>query len=144
VLRARTAAGLCSFTPEEPAWDATLVRSRQGAEQRERCPQVLPERSVEHTIEGVDGAPSLDPLRSVAARRARSRNRGIEAERSATEWPEFAPQTSLGDGALGAAQAADRQIARLYAQRARALAEFCAARPASVDRAQGEPGGDER
>src|SRR3954452_1326201 len=91
-------------------------------------------------IEGVDGAPSLDPLRSVAARRARSRNRGIEAERTATEWPEFAPQTSLGDGALGAAQAADRLIARLYAQRARAPAEFCAARPASVDRAQGEPG----
>src|SRR4051794_19652953 len=91
-------------------------------------------------IEGVDGAPSVDPLRSVAARRARSRNRGIEAERTATEWPEFAPQTSLGDGALGAAQAADRQIARLYAQRARALAEFCAARPSSVDRAQGEPG----
>jgi hypothetical protein len=81
-------------------------------------------------IDDVDGAPGLDPLRSVAARRARSRNRGIEAERTATEWPEFAPQTSLGDGALGAAQAADRQIARLYAQRARALAEFCAARPA--------------
>src|SRR4051794_6931298 len=53
---------------------------------------------------------------------------------------EFAPQTGLGDGPLGAAQAADRQIARLYAQRARSLAEFCAARPASADRAQGEPG----
>src|SRR3954447_619319 len=91
-------------------------------------------------IEGVDGAPSLDPLRSVAARRARSRNRGIEAERTATEWPEVAPETPRGDGALGAARAADRELSRLYAQRARALAEFCAARPASADRAQGEPG----
>src|SRR3954469_23988465 len=61
-------------------------------------------------------------------------------DRHMSSASEFAPQTGLGDGPLGAAQAADRQIARLYAQRARALAEFCAARPASADRAPGEPG----
>src|SRR3954451_500839 len=61
-------------------------------------------------------------------------------DRHMSSGSEFAPQTGLGEGALGAAQAADRQIARLYAQRARSLAEFCAARPASADRAQGEPG----
>src|SRR3954451_18140657 len=61
-------------------------------------------------------------------------------DRHMSSTSEFAPQTGLGDGPLGAAQAADRQIARLYAQRARSLAEFCAARPASADRAQGEPG----
>src|SRR3954454_16042943 len=61
-------------------------------------------------------------------------------DRHMSSTSEFAPQTGLGDGPLGAAQAADRQIARLYAQRARALAEFAAARPASADRAQGEPG----
>src|SRR3954454_19736573 len=61
-------------------------------------------------------------------------------DRHMSSGSEFAPQTGLGEGPLGAAQAADRQIARLYAQRARALAEFCAARPASADRAQGEPG----
>ena len=41
---------------------------------------------------------------------------------------------------LGAVQAADREIARQTAVRARALAEFAASRPASADRAQGEPG----
>ena len=43
-------------------------------------------------------------------------------------------------GALGAVQAADREIARHTALRARAVAEFAAARPASVDRQPGEPG----
>src|SRR3954447_25641635 len=61
-------------------------------------------------------------------------------DRRMSSASEFAPQTGLGDGALGAAQAADREMSRLYAQRAGALAEFCAARPASADRAQGEPG----
>jgi hypothetical protein len=38
------------------------------------------------------------------------------------------------------AQAADREIARQTAVRARAVAEFAATRPAAVDRVQGEPG----
>jgi hypothetical protein len=41
---------------------------------------------------------------------------------------------------LGAVQAADREIGRQTALRARAVAEFAATRPATVDRAQGEPG----
>ena len=56
------------------------------------------------------------------------------------EWPEFAPPVALSDGPLGAVQAAEREIARQTAIRDRALAEFAASRPASSDRAQGEPG----
>src|SRR3954451_4791849 len=59
---------------------------------------------------------------------------------TSTEWPAFAPQVALGCGPLGEAQAFDREIARLYAGRARALAAFTAQRPASADRAQGAPG----
>jgi hypothetical protein len=43
-------------------------------------------------------------------------------------------------GPLGAIQAADREIARQTALRARAVAEFAAARPASVDRQPGQLG----
>jgi hypothetical protein len=75
-----------------------------------------------------------------AAHRHRARRLRRAAERASTDWPEFAPQVDLGSGALGEAQAADREIGRLYALRARKLAEFAAARPASADRAQGEPG----
>lgn len=46
----------------------------------------------------------------------------------------------LSPGLLGAVQAADREIARQTALRARAVAEFAATRPASLDRAQGERG----
>jgi hypothetical protein len=46
----------------------------------------------------------------------------------------------LSSGPLGAVQAADREIARQTALRARAVAEFAASRPATTDRAQGEPG----
>ncbi|TFV67324.1 UNVERIFIED_ORG: HNH endonuclease, partial [Bacillus sp. AZ43] len=46
----------------------------------------------------------------------------------------------LAAGPLGAVQATDREIARQTAVRARALAAFAAARPASADRAPGEPG----
>src|SRR5829696_563663 len=52
-------------------------------------------------------------------------------EQSAVGW---AP------GPLGDVQAADREIARQTARRARAVADFAAARPASADRAPGEPG----
>jgi hypothetical protein len=56
------------------------------------------------------------------------------------EWPEFAPPVALSDGPLGAVQAADREIGRQTAVRARAVAHFAATRPASADRVQGEPG----
>jgi hypothetical protein len=50
------------------------------------------------------------------------------------------PPVALSSGPLGVVQAADREIARLTAVRARAVAEFAASRPASVDRTQGTPG----
>src|SRR3954465_5283362 len=73
----------------------------------------------------------------VARRRRASRRRA--ADRS-SEWPDPVPAVALSGGPLGAVQAADREIARQTALRARAVAEFAAARPASADRAQGEPG----
>ena len=51
-----------------------------------------------------------------------------------------APPAGWATGPLGQAQAADREIARQTALRARAIADFAATRPASADRAQGEPG----
>ncbi|RBY82029.1 HNH endonuclease [Geodermatophilus sp. TF02-6] len=51
-----------------------------------------------------------------------------------------APTVGWASGPLGAVQAADREIARQTALRARAVAAFVATRPASVDRAQGERG----
>ncbi len=53
-----------------------------------------------------------------------------------------APPVGLSCGPLGAVQAADREIGRQTAVRARAVAEFAASRPASVDRPPGSPGGD--
>ena len=50
------------------------------------------------------------------------------------------PAAGWATGPLGRAQAADREIARQTALKARALAEFAATRPASVDRPQGERG----
>ncbi|WP_231486528.1 13E12 repeat family protein [Candidatus Blastococcus massiliensis] len=51
-----------------------------------------------------------------------------------------APVAGWASGPLGVVQAADREIARLTAVRARAIAEFAASRPASADRQPGEPG----
>ena len=51
-----------------------------------------------------------------------------------------APAAGWASGPLGAVQAADREIARQTALRARAVAEFAASRPASADRQPGEPG----
>ncbi|HEV7728150.1 MAG TPA: hypothetical protein VGO74_14565 [Modestobacter sp.] len=45
-----------------------------------------------------------------------------------------------GDRPLGRVQAADREIGRQTAVRARAVAEFAASRPSSADRQPGEPG----
>src|SRR3954468_2339352 len=72
------------------------------------------------------------------ARRPRASRRRT-ADRS-SEWPEPVPAVALSVGPLGAIQAADREIARQTALRARAVAAFAASRPASADRAQGEPG----
>src|SRR6476646_242832 len=73
------------------------------------------------------------------ARPRRSVRRRGGVERSAA-GPVFAPPVALSDGPLGAVQAADREIGRQTAIRARAVAEFAASRPATADRAQGEPG----
>src|SRR3954454_22891150 len=54
--------------------------------------------------------------------------------------PKFAPPVALSGGPLGVVQSADREIARLTAVRARAVAEFAASRPASAARQQGERG----
>lgn len=50
------------------------------------------------------------------------------------------PTAGWASGPLGAVQAADREIARQTAIRARAVAAFAATRPASADRPAGEPG----
>src|SRR4051812_21055674 len=50
------------------------------------------------------------------------------------------PTAGWASGALGALQAADREIARQTAIRARAVAAFAATRPASADRPAGQPG----
>ena len=50
------------------------------------------------------------------------------------------PAVGWASGPLGTVQAADREIAQQTARRARAVAAFAAARPASADRAPGEPG----
>jgi hypothetical protein len=75
-----------------------------------------------------------------ACRRARASARHRRHAGASTALPEFAPPVALSDGPLGAVQAADREIGRQTALRARAVAEFAAGRPATHDRAQGEPG----
>ena len=50
------------------------------------------------------------------------------------------PAVGWATGPLGVVQAADREIARQTARQARAVAAFAASRPASADRAPGEPG----
>jgi len=50
------------------------------------------------------------------------------------------PAVGWASGALGVVQAADREIARQTALRARAVAEFAASRPAAVDRQPDQPG----
>jgi hypothetical protein len=62
------------------------------------------------------------------------------ASGSVTDQPEFAPPLGPAEGPLGVVQAADRDIARLTAVKARAVAAFAATRPASADRPQGTRG----
>src|SRR5437764_2136995 len=85
---------------------------------------------IEYVSQAVDTPP----------RQPQGRRRAIAEPAGPSGWPEFAPPVALSEGSLGAVQAADREIARQTALRARAVAEFAASRPASADRAQGEPG----
>src|SRR3954454_12782720 len=87
----------------------------------------LPMQSFEHMIEHM--------TRTTAPRRTPARPRVVGGSP-----PEFAPPVALSAGPLGVVQSADREIARLTAVRARAVAEFAASRPASADRQQGERG----
>lgn len=57
-----------------------------------------------------------------------------------TETATPPPLVGWASGPLGAVQAADREIGRQTALRARAVAEFAATRPASADRPAGTPG----
>jgi hypothetical protein len=63
-----------------------------------------------------------------------------EVERGGRRLPPAPPAVGWAAGPLGAVQAADREIARQTALRARAVAEFAATRPASADRPAGQPG----
>src|SRR4051794_30951424 len=91
-------------------------------------------------VETIPGLGRSGVAPAVAARRAKQRNRVQRAVEASSAWPEFGPQVGAADGPLGQAQVAEREIARWTAVRARELAEFAATRPASADRAQGEPG----
>ncbi len=75
-----------------------------------------------------------------ACRRARASARRRRHAGASTDLPQFAPPVALSSGPLGAVQAADREIGRQTALRARAVTEFAAGRPSTDDRAQGEPG----
>src|ERR1700712_2466543 len=50
------------------------------------------------------------------------------------------PAVGWASGPLGVVQAADREIARQTAVRARAVAQFAATRPVAADRQPGQPG----
>ncbi|MCF6506169.1 HNH endonuclease [Blastococcus sp. MG754426] len=63
----------------------------------------------------------------------------VDEERAGVTEP-VAPAAGWATGPLAVVQAADRQIARQTALRARAIAEFAATRPSSADRQPGEPG----
>lgn len=88
---------------------------------------------IDHMTAVLAGSEAYD----LAARRARASRK---PRPESCEWPEFAPPVALAAGPLGVVQAADREIGRQTARRARAVAEFAASRPASNDRPQGEPG----
>ncbi|SNX99128.1 DUF222 domain-containing protein, partial [Geodermatophilus sabuli] len=65
---------------------------------------------------------------------------GVASEADAPTAAPSPPVVGWATGPLGAVQTADREIARQTAVRARAVAAFAASRPASADRAQGQPG----
>ncbi len=73
---------------------------------------------------------AADDAASVPAEERPGAGSGPSANRSAAGHKPFAPPVALSAGPLGAVQAADREIARQTALRARAVAEFAASRPA--------------
>src|SRR5215203_1463659 len=79
-------------------------------------------------------------IERMAGSSATQQCRGPARARADEGCPGVEPAVAVSAGPLGVVQAADREIARLTAVRARAVAEFAASRPASVDRRQGEPG----
>jgi len=99
----------------------------------------LPADSFERMIERMTTGTASDWYVE-ARRRAVSAGRRRQAMTASTDWPDFAPPVALSEGPLGEIQAADREIARQTARRARAVSRFAADRPATADRAQGEPG----
>lgn len=92
----------------------------------------------EHMIERMTAVAA----NAVSDRSVPGRRRTVASRRrvESTGWPEFAPPVAQSAGPLGALQAADREIARQSALRARAVADFAAIRPASTDRQQGDAG----
>ena len=76
---------------------------------------------------------------ATARARAVAAGRRRRAAEASTAWPEFAPPVAVADGPLGAVQAADREMARLTALRARAVAEFAAWPTATGPRASRVP-----
>src|SRR5215218_714055 len=116
----------------------------QVAELRLRCPQGLPRAirvpMIERVFDDVPGLGRAGVPAGVAARRARSRGRVQAVVAASTGWPRFAPQVGLAEGPLGVAQAAERELARCFAARARALAAFAISCPPASDRVPGEPG----
>src|SRR5689334_6738698 len=97
---------------------------------------------IEHVTATVPPEPTTggtDMFDRMAAR-AKARRLAKLAAEASTEWPQFAPPVSLGEGPVGLVQAADREIARQTAAQLRALAAFAQSRPSTTDRAQGEKG----
>ena len=86
----------------------------------------------------------VTPRRSRCSQPPRRRGKLSEVEHTIEHMADGAtgdgPTAGWASGALGAVQAADREIARQTAMRARAVAAFAAARPASADRPAGVPG----
>ena len=95
-------------------------------------------RLFERMIERMTTAAGEEYAIACDRARASARRRGA-AERS-TALPVFAPPVALSEGPLGAVQAADREIARQTALRARAVAEFAATRPATPTGRRVSPG----
>jgi hypothetical protein len=91
----------------------------------------LRQQSLEHMIE------------RMTTSAARGKRGGTSVAGSGIPSPSpdsAAPPVGWATGPLGRVQAAEREIARQTAVRARAVAEFAASRPSSADRQPGEPG----
>jgi hypothetical protein len=131
-------APMCAWYPSVGGY-ASFIRSGTsppGLSLERPCPPHV----FEHMIEDVVREMTAEEFTAESRPRPKTRRGGAAAGQGSTAWPVFAPPVCLSSGPLGAVQAADREIARQTAVRARAVASFAASRPASVDRQQGEPG----